>query len=173
MQDSPSLYTRASEAAARGDKLTAKNLLDELLFNEPNNEQAWLLLSGVVEDLNEVSDCLQHALAINPQDQAAQQKYNDLLQRVPELAELDPAKIAAAKKAEEAKKKAAADPNAGLDLDNLDLTPLYGDKDRLDPAKVAAPKIAEEAKKKAPPDPDAGLDLDHLDLTPLNGDKDG
>jgi len=124
MEDSPSLYTRASEAAARGDKLTAKNLLDELIFNEPGNKQAWLLLSGVVEDLNEVSDCLQHALAINPQDQVAQQKYDDLLRRVPELAELDPVKVAAAKKAEEAKKKAAADPNAGLDLDSLDLTPL-------------------------------------------------
>jgi len=169
MVDSPSLYTRASEAAARGDKLTAKNLLDELIFNEPGNEQAWLLLSGVVEDLNEVCDCLQHALAINPQDQAAQQKYDELLRRVPELAELDPAKVAATKKAEEAKKKAAANPDAGLDLDNLDLTPLYGDKDRaeLDAAKVAAAKKAEEAKKKAAADPNAGLDLDSLDLTPL------
>jgi len=163
MEDSPSLYTRASEAPARGYKLTAKNLLDELIFNEPDNEQAWLLLSGVVEDLNEVCDCLQHALAINPQDQVAQQKYDELLRRVPELAELDPAKV------EEAKKKAAADPDAGLDLDNLDLTPLYGDKDRaeLDAAKVAAAKKAEEAKKKAAADPDAGLDLDNLDLTPL------
>jgi DNA-binding SARP family transcriptional activator len=129
MEDSPSLYARASQAAARGDKLTAKSLLDEVIFNDPNNEPAWLLLSDLVEDLNEVSDCLQHALAINPQDKAAQQKYDALLQRVPELAELDPTKIAEAKKAEEAKKKAAADPNAGLDLENLDLTPLYGDKD--------------------------------------------
>lgn len=124
------LYTRASEAAAHGDKVTAKNLLDEVIFNDPNNEPAWLLLSDLVEDLNEVSDCLQHVLAINPQDQAAQQKYAALLQRVPELAELDPAKVAAAKKAEEAKKKTEADPDAGLDLDNLDLTPLDGDKDK-------------------------------------------
>jgi len=149
MEDSPSLYARASEAAGHGDKLTAKNLLDELIFNEPNNEQAWLLLSGVVDDANEVSDCLQHALAINPQDQVAQQKY------------------------EEAKKEAAADPNAGLDLDNIDLTPLDGDKARVDPAIVAAAKKAEEDKTKPAADPDAGLDLDNLDLTPLYGDKDG
>ena len=149
MEDSSSLYARASEAAERGDKLTAKNLLDELIFNEPNNEQAWLLLAGVVEDLNEVSDCLQHALAINPQDQVAQQKY------------------------EEAKKKAAADTNAGLDLDNIDLTPLDGGKVSVDAAKVAAAKKAEEDKTKPAADPDAGLDLDNLDLTPLSSDKDG
>ena len=130
MEDGQSLYTRAIEAAARGDKLAAKSLLDVLIFNEPGNEQAWLLLAEVVEDLNEVSDCLQHALVINPHNQVAQQKYDELLRRVPELAELDPAKVATTKKAEEAKKKAAPDPNAGLDLENLDLTPLYGDKDK-------------------------------------------
>ena len=128
MEDNPSLYTRAKDAAAGGDKATAKNLLDELVFNEPENEPAWLLLADMVEDLNEASDCLQHALALNPHDEVAQQKYADLLRRVPELAELDPAKIAAAKKAEEDKKKAAAEPKEGLDLDNLDTTPLCGDK---------------------------------------------
>ena len=129
MEDNPSLYTRAKDAAAGGDKATAKNLLDELVFNEPENEPAWLLLADVVEDLNEASDCLQHALALNPHDEVAQQKYADLLGRVPELAELDPARVAAAEKAEEAKKKAAAEPKEGLDLDNLDQTPLYGNKD--------------------------------------------
>ena len=150
MDDSSSLYVRASEAAGRGDKLTAKNLLDELMLNDPNNEQAWLLLSDLVEDLNEVADCLQHALAINPQDQVARQKY------------------------EEAKKKIAADANARLDLDNLDLTPLDGDKDseEAEAVKAVAAQRAEEAKKNAPPDPNTGLDLDNLDLTPLYGDED-
>jgi predicted Zn-dependent protease len=128
MEDSPSFYDQAKNAAARGDKATAKTLLDELVFNEPENEPAWLLLADMVEDLNEVSDCLQHALALNPQDAVAQQKYADLLHRMPELAELDSAKAAAAKKADEDKKKAAAEPKEGLDLDNLDVTPLYGDK---------------------------------------------
>jgi len=132
MADGNPLYAQASAAAAGGDKVTAKNLLDELIFNEPDNEQAWLLLADIVEDLNEISDCLQHALAINPHDQVAQKKYADLLRRVPELAELDPAMVAAAKKAEEAKKEAAAasDRDGGLDLDHLDITPLYGDKDK-------------------------------------------
>jgi hypothetical protein len=134
MEDSPSLFTQASEAAARGDKLAAKNLLDELVFSEPNNGQAWLLLAEVVEDRNEECDCLQQALAINPQNAAAQQKYDDLLRHFPELAELDPVKVAAAKaeadKAQEAeveatKKKAEEDHNSQLDLSTLDDSPLF------------------------------------------------
>jgi hypothetical protein len=138
MENSPSLYTRASEAVGRGDKLVARNLLDELVFNEPGNEQAWLLLAEVVDDLNEVCDCLQHVLAINPHNAAARQKYDDLLRRFPELEELDPVKAAAAKvetariraaEAAEAKKKAEAEHNTQLNLGELDVTPLFDDKD--------------------------------------------
>jgi len=134
MEDNPSLFARASEAVTRGDKLTARKLLDELVFNEPGNEQAWLLLAQLVDDQNEECDCLQHVLALNPKNTAAQQKYDDLLRRFPELAELDPVKVAAAKaeadKAEEAeveaaKKKAEEDHNLHLDLGTLDDSPLF------------------------------------------------
>jgi len=50
MENSLSLYARASEAVGGGGKLAAKRLLDELVFNEPKNEQAWLLLSKVAGD---------------------------------------------------------------------------------------------------------------------------
>ena len=131
MADSNPLYAQASAAAAGGDKVTARNLLDELIFNNSENEQAWLLLADMVEDLNEVYDCLQHVLALNPQNQAARQKLEALLIRVPELGELNPAKEQAevAKKVEEAKKEDESDPDGGLDLDHLDTTPLYGNKD--------------------------------------------
>jgi len=115
MEDSQTLFARATAAVGRKDKPSARKLLDELIFFEPENEEAWLLLSKVVDDLNEVSDCLQHVLALNPNNQAARQKYDDLLSRHPHLAELDPVKAAdydkakAAKKAEaKAAKKAAA-----------------------------------------------------------------
>jgi hypothetical protein len=134
MADSNPLYARASQAATSGDKVTARGWLDELIVEQPDNAPAWLLLADVVEDLNEVYDCLQHVLAIDPQNQAARQKLEALLTRVPELDELSPAKeqAEAAKKAEEAKKEAEADADAadgGLDLGHLDHTPLYGDKD--------------------------------------------
>jgi phage baseplate assembly protein W len=65
----------------------------------------------VVDDLNEVSDCLQHVLALNPGNQVARQKYEALLHRHPNLAALDPAKAGdyeKAKAAAKAAKKAAA-----------------------------------------------------------------
>ena len=88
MENDLSLYAQASAAAGRGNKLAAESLLDELVVTDPGNEQAWLLLAEVVDDLNEVSDCLQHALAIDPQNQAVLQKYGELHYRHPELVEL-------------------------------------------------------------------------------------
>ena len=118
METNPSLYAQASAAAARKDKPAARKLLDRLIFNEPNNEQAWLLLADMVDDINEESDCLQHVLAINPLNPVAQQKYDSLLHHHPNLAKLDPAKAGdyekaraaakAAKKAEKAEKAQAA-----------------------------------------------------------------
>jgi len=107
MEDKPSLFVKASEAAARKDKSTARKLLDELIFFEPGNEEAWLLLSKVVDDRNEVSDCLQHVLALNPNHQAAREKYDELLRHHPDLASLDPAKAADYQKAKAAKKAQA------------------------------------------------------------------
>ena len=147
MGDNSSLFAKASEAAARGDKLTAKNLLDELVFSEPNNELAWLLLAEVVEDSHEECDCLQHVLAINPKNTAARQSYDDLLRRFPVLWELDPVKIAA-DKAEKAKAEAA----------------------EVEAAEVEAAEV-EAAKKKAEADHDSRLDLDTLDDSPLFDDE--
>ncbi len=107
MQTKTSLYAQASEAIQRKDRLTARKLLDELIFHEPNNEQAWLLLAEAVEHLNEKTDCLQHALAINPQNQVTRQKYDELLRRHPKLVELDPVKGPAAAAASAAAKAAA------------------------------------------------------------------
>jgi predicted Zn-dependent protease len=134
MADNQSLYARASQAAAGGDKVTAKSLLDELIVDQPDNAPAWLLLADMVEDLNEVYDCLQQVLVIDPQNQAARQKLEALLIRIPELDELNPAKeqAEAAKKVAEAKKEDEADADAadgGLDLAHLDKTPLFGDKE--------------------------------------------
>ena len=64
MEDSPSLFVQAIEAAGRGDKSTAKCLLYELIYYEPCNRQAWLLLSRVTEDPLEVEVCLRRAKPI-------------------------------------------------------------------------------------------------------------
>jgi len=56
MDNSQSLFARASAAAGSGNKLTAERLLDELVVTDPDNEQVWLLLAKVFDDMNEVSD---------------------------------------------------------------------------------------------------------------------
>ena len=107
MENDQTLFSRASKAAASNDRPAARKLLDELIFFEPDNAEAWLLLSKVVDDLNEVSDCLQHVLALNPNHPVARQKYDVLLNHHPTLARLDPAKAADYEKAKAAKKAEA------------------------------------------------------------------
>ena len=68
MENSPSLFAQASEAAGRGDRLTARCLLYELIYFEPCNRQAWLLLSQVVDDPLEVEICLRKAQPIGEED---------------------------------------------------------------------------------------------------------
>jgi len=170
MEDNPSLFVKASEAVARKDKPAAKKLLDELIFNEPGNEQAWLLLADVVDDINEASDCLQQALAINPHDPVAQQKYDDLLRWHPDLVELDPARAAGVTK------ESTPDLDAKLNLDKIDTTPLFGDEGRPPATQPLpsqpvepVPTTVEASTKESEPDPN--LDLDQIDLTPLFADS--
>lgn len=55
-------------------KAEAMRRLDETILREPKNEIAWLRLSELVVDENEVVDCLQHVIAINPNNYAAKQR---------------------------------------------------------------------------------------------------
>jgi len=66
MDDRQVIFEKAKAAMERGDKASAKTLLDELIFNEPDFEQAWLLLAEVVTDSNEKKDCLRQVYRINP-----------------------------------------------------------------------------------------------------------
>jgi hypothetical protein len=72
MENSLSLFAQASEAAGRGDRLTARCLLYELIYFEPCNHQAWLLLSQVVEDPLEVEVCLRKAQPIGEDNPAGE-----------------------------------------------------------------------------------------------------
>lgn len=59
-------------AAKRGDKVMARSLLTQLVELEPNSEQAWMWLSGVVGDVQEQIICLENVLVINPNNKQAQ-----------------------------------------------------------------------------------------------------
>lgn len=62
----------ATQAARRGDKSLARDLLLEVTRQAPSQEEAWLWLAGVAETLQEARSYLQTALALNPQNQQTQ-----------------------------------------------------------------------------------------------------
>ena len=60
-------------AAKAGDKERARRLLLEVTERDERNEEAWLWLSGVVDDPEEMRICLENVLAINPANERARQ----------------------------------------------------------------------------------------------------
>ena len=66
MDDPQAILADAKAAVERGDKAGARVMLDDLIFRDADNEHAWLLLSEVVTDSNEIEDCLRQVHRINP-----------------------------------------------------------------------------------------------------------
>ena len=54
-----------------GDMEKGRALLVQVLKQDPNNEAAWIWMSGTVDDLEQRRQCLERALAINPENLAA------------------------------------------------------------------------------------------------------
>ncbi len=74
MSEEIALLLREGIAAARaGDKERARRLLLEVTERDERNEEAWLWLSGVVDDPEEMRICLENVLAINPANERARQ----------------------------------------------------------------------------------------------------
>ncbi len=66
-------------AARQGRRAEARAWLREALRRDPNNEQAWLWLSTVVETDAEYQMCLERALAINPLNETTRARLRDAL----------------------------------------------------------------------------------------------
>ena len=64
-----------------GNKIAGKQLLTDILETDPDNEQAWLWMSGVVDDDSERLFCLDSVLKINPANTAAQRGASLLRQK--------------------------------------------------------------------------------------------
>jgi hypothetical protein len=62
---------KAVELLTAGDTLAARRLLNEIVKNEPDNEQAWLWLASAVTDETRRRECLEQVTRINPDNQAA------------------------------------------------------------------------------------------------------
>lgn len=87
METTRALLERGIQAARAKRREEARQLLLQVVEREPYNEQAWLWLSGVVDDPRDMQVALANVLTINPGHQAARkgldllrQRYGNLLQ---------------------------------------------------------------------------------------------
>lgn len=62
----PDLYAQALAAVDAKDRPQARQLLAALVAAEPRRADAWLLLSTVVDDVDQSIECLRKALALDP-----------------------------------------------------------------------------------------------------------
>ncbi len=84
--DVNALLTQGIKAAREKRREEARNCLLQVIDRDPNVEQAWLWLSGVVDDPRDMQIALANALTINPGNEPARkglemlrQRYGDLL----------------------------------------------------------------------------------------------
>jgi hypothetical protein len=71
--DITAALNQAILAAKAGRNSEARRLLESVLNVDERNEQAWLWMSGVVDDAEERAICLENVLTINPDNQVARQ----------------------------------------------------------------------------------------------------
>jgi tetratricopeptide (TPR) repeat protein len=90
MTEDKNLFDLAVAAAKQKDFATARTLLKQLLKQEPNNVDAWLLGAYVVESRPDAIRCYERALQIDPNNAYAKQKLAELQALLPEPATVKP-----------------------------------------------------------------------------------
>jgi tetratricopeptide (TPR) repeat protein len=92
--DSADLLRQAVQAARSGRELTARDLFQDVVRLDPNNELAWMWLSGLLDPLEDRIEACERVLSINPGNQRIRTYRDKLLQeqdteRQKELSRLD------------------------------------------------------------------------------------
>lgn len=77
-QNIQSQLRKANSAAIAGDKKTADSLLEEIMKNSPELEEAWILKAYLTDGFYEKLGCYERVLEINPQNEAAQAGMSSL-----------------------------------------------------------------------------------------------
>ncbi len=65
------MLNKSIAAYKKDDITTASKLLAQVIKQDPNNERAWLWLSGIVSSDAERLFCIKRLLAINPENEIA------------------------------------------------------------------------------------------------------
>ena len=66
-------------AISRGDKNTAQQILANILNQESQNADAWLLLADILDNPEQRIDCLKRVLKINPNNVIAKRRLDELI----------------------------------------------------------------------------------------------
>ena len=83
MDDARELRQRGIQTAKAGQKDEARELLQQSIRLDPNNEAAWLWLASVARDNRERIFCLQKLLEINPDNETARKALDAANQATP------------------------------------------------------------------------------------------
>jgi hypothetical protein len=87
----PESLRESAKLITQGDLTTARKVLAAYLKENPTSDDGWLLLSLVTEDPKRQVQCLEKALALNPDNQRARQRLVKLKQ--PETPPPDPHEV--------------------------------------------------------------------------------
>jgi hypothetical protein len=83
--DAADTLNQAIAALKAGNRAEARRLLESILAVDRRNEQAWLWMSGVVDQDAERVICLENVLTLNPYNQRARKGLEMLGQALPPL----------------------------------------------------------------------------------------
>jgi tetratricopeptide (TPR) repeat protein len=79
--NSTELLRKAIEAARNGRELTARDLFKDVVRLDPNNEVAWMWLSGLLDPLEDRITACERVLSINPENHRIRAYYEKLLRQ--------------------------------------------------------------------------------------------
>ena len=83
--DANELLRKALEAARNGRELTARDLFQDVVRLDPNNEVAWMWLSGLLDPLEDRIMACERVLSINPGNQRIRAYLERLLDEQQEI----------------------------------------------------------------------------------------
>jgi ABC-type dipeptide/oligopeptide/nickel transport system permease subunit len=70
--------TEVQQAIKQGERLRARKLLSQVLLSDQRNEGAWLMMARLAETEQQVIDCLEWVVRINPQNASARSALKSL-----------------------------------------------------------------------------------------------
>lgn len=79
MESSVDLLRKAIQAARSGRELTARDLFQDVVRLDPNNEIAWMWLSGLLDSLEDRLAACEQVLFLNPRNASMRAYYEKLL----------------------------------------------------------------------------------------------